>query len=129
MNTETPLIDFAPKAAAVIIKCQQILAEYVVPDSGITDSECINRLLEILDDQELVKGMKFLDDYATLKSTGITDRNGIEINEGDSLLLEFGTTKLKGIAKQYPDGEWQIYKDEGNHVGILNNRELITVLR
>lgn len=53
--TETPLIDFAPKAVATIIKCQNILAEYIVPDSGITDHECINRLLEVLDNQDLVR--------------------------------------------------------------------------
>ena len=53
--TETPMIDFTPKAITIIIKCQKILAEYIVPDSGITDHECINRLLEVLDNQDLVR--------------------------------------------------------------------------
>ena len=48
-------MEFAPKAVATIIRCQQVLAEYIVPDSGISEHECIKRLLGILDDQTLVK--------------------------------------------------------------------------
>lgn len=60
METETPLIDFAPKAVATISLCQNILADYINPESKITDSECINMLLEVLDNQELVKQMRSL---------------------------------------------------------------------
>jgi len=58
---KTSLIDFAPKAIATLITCQNILAEYIVPDSGITPEDCINKLLHFLDNQELVKQMKELE--------------------------------------------------------------------
>lgn len=57
-KTGSALADFAPKAFKTIEKCQDILAEYVVPDSGISDHECINRLLGVLDNQELVREMR-----------------------------------------------------------------------
>ncbi len=56
--SETPLIDLSPKLFGVVTKCQNILAEYIVPDSGITDHECINKLLEILDNEKLVIEMR-----------------------------------------------------------------------
>jgi len=59
-STQTPLIDFAPKAVATVILCQEILAKYIVPDSGISDSECINQLIGVLDNKELVAEMKKL---------------------------------------------------------------------
>lgn len=37
---------------------QDVLAEYIVPDSGIPEMECVNRLLSILDDQRLVRIMR-----------------------------------------------------------------------
>lgn len=37
------------KLAKVITDAQDILATYIVPDSGISDHECINRLLGLLD--------------------------------------------------------------------------------
>lgn len=36
----------------VVLKAQSILAEYIVPDSGISDHECICRLLGLLDGPE-----------------------------------------------------------------------------
>ena len=53
--TETPIIDVVPKALTAIILSQRVLAKYIIPDSGISEHECINQLLEILDDKELVK--------------------------------------------------------------------------
>lgn len=44
-------------ATEAVRKAQDILAEYIVPDSGITDVECVNRLLGVLDDQRLVAAM------------------------------------------------------------------------
>ena len=38
----------------VIIKCQSLLAEYLPPDSDITDEQIIRALLGILDDRDLV---------------------------------------------------------------------------
>jgi len=58
---KTPLIDFAPKAISTLIACQNILAEYIVPDSGITPEDCINKLLHLLDNRELIKQMKELE--------------------------------------------------------------------
>lgn len=48
MKIET--LDSTPES--VIRKAQDILAEYIVPDSGISDRECINRLLGLLDGSE-----------------------------------------------------------------------------
>lgn len=42
----------------VIKKAQAILAEYIVPDSGISDHECINRLLGLLDGPEAREALK-----------------------------------------------------------------------
>ena len=52
------MIDFAPKAIATIKECQDILSEYIVPNSGISDHECINRLLGVLDDKRVVIPMR-----------------------------------------------------------------------
>lgn len=40
------------KVVAIIKKAQEILAAYIVPDSGISDHECINQLLGLLDGPE-----------------------------------------------------------------------------
>ena len=39
-------------------QAQDVLAEYIVPDSGISDTECVNSLLGILDHQDLVRAMR-----------------------------------------------------------------------
>lgn len=33
---------------------QAILAEWIVPDSGISDHECLNRILAVTDDRDLL---------------------------------------------------------------------------
>lgn len=58
METQTPLIDLSPKLFTTIKKAQDALAKWIVPNSGITDSEVLGELLGILDSQELVKKMR-----------------------------------------------------------------------
>ena len=41
-----------------VLEAQRILAEYIVPDSGISYHECINRLLGVLDNKNLVRALK-----------------------------------------------------------------------
>ena len=50
-------------------KCQTILAKWIVPDSGISDKDCLTELLGVLDDQSLVRYMRTIE--ANLK-----DKNG-----------------------------------------------------
>lgn len=129
---KTPVIDCGPAAISAIISCQKILANYILPNSGTTEKECINQLMEILDDRELVESInRALDSLksSSPKPTGEKDKNGADIFEGDGLSLQIETIRIVGIAK-YSDvnGEWEVWKDEGNHVGIANNRHLITKL-
>lgn len=42
-------------------KCQTILAKWIVPDSGISDKDCLTELLGVLDDQSLVKYMRTIE--------------------------------------------------------------------
>lgn len=39
-------------------KAQNVLAKWIIPDSGMSDHEALNELLGILDDSALVKQMK-----------------------------------------------------------------------
>ena len=64
----------------------------------------------------------------TRKSTGITDQNGKEIFENDDLILRFESIELRGRARLADDGDWQLYKDEGNYVSIRHNRSRISIL-
>lgn len=65
-----------------------------------------------------------------MSTTNIQDKFGTTINDGDSLLLEYETIKMKGIAKWSEESnEWELYKDEGNHVGIEHNKERISVIK
>ena len=57
-KSETPLMDLAPKMFTTIKSAQEALAKWIVPNSGITDSEVISELLGILDTQELVSKMR-----------------------------------------------------------------------
>jgi len=42
-------------------KCQAILAKWIVPESGITDSDCLTELLGVLDDKSLIKYMETIE--------------------------------------------------------------------
>ena len=60
-----------------------------------------------------------------MKTTGIKDRKGNEIFDGDDLLLLFGNISIKGIAKKDSNGEWELYKDDNNHIDLEHNKERI----
>lgn len=55
-----PLFDKADELTIAITKCQDILAEYILPDSTTSKDDVINGLLGILDDRRLVKLMRDL---------------------------------------------------------------------
>jgi len=59
-------------------------------------------------------------------NTGMKDSIGREIKEGDKLILDFYTIHLEWVAK-FIDGQWQLYKDEGNHVPIDTQKSKIIV--
>lgn len=42
-------------------QCQNILAKWIVPDSGISDKDCLTDLLGVLDDQSLVRYMRTIE--------------------------------------------------------------------
>lgn len=66
---------------------------------------------------------------APRQSTDLTDKNGNEIFAGDPLFLKYESVELKGIARYCTESrEWEIYKDEGNHVGISRNRQYIEIV-
>lgn len=48
-------------------QAQDILADYIVPDSGVSDFDCVNQLLGVLDRQDLVRTMRL---RAQPKETG-----------------------------------------------------------
>lgn len=60
-QSETPLIDLAPKLFDAIRRAQAALAEWAVPESGITDAIVLQNLLGILDNQELVAAMQIVE--------------------------------------------------------------------
>jgi hypothetical protein len=60
------LLKHAQDMHEALKKSQNILAEWIVPDSKITDEQCLNKLLEILDDESLIltmdeSSLKFID--------------------------------------------------------------------
>ncbi len=44
-----------------IKQCQNLLAEWIVPDSKTNDADCLNKLLGILDDKSLVIYIKTIE--------------------------------------------------------------------
>lgn len=55
---ETPLMDLTPKLFATVTSCQNVLAEWILPDSKTSDVQALRKLLDILDNKELVSKMK-----------------------------------------------------------------------
>lgn len=42
-------------AEEIIVQAQEILAAYMVPNSGVSDRDCLNRLLDVLDGPEAIE--------------------------------------------------------------------------
>lgn len=42
-------------------QCQKVLAEWIVPDSKTNDADCLNKLLEIVDNKSLVQYMNTIE--------------------------------------------------------------------
>lgn len=47
-------VNYAEVFATAIKKSQQVLAEFILPDSQISEAETVGNLLNILDDRKLV---------------------------------------------------------------------------
>lgn len=115
MNTTEKLNELAPLLFTKITECQNIVAEWILPDSKMTDSECLNLLLGHLDNGELVKRMreveiKKLEEIFYPESPNIA-RITYEENS-NTLELEF---KENGNVYQYfdvPKGTWEQIKSE-----------------
>jgi len=71
------------KTFTAVRDSQKILAEYIVPNSGISDHNVISRLLGVLDSQDLVKHMKGHKIITVLNVIGEGFNTKLECQEAD----------------------------------------------
>lgn len=70
----------------------------------------------------------FVYEVLRLKRTGLKDTGGKEFFEGDKVRLDFETVHMEGIVRRTESGEWELYQDDANHVGLLHNQGRIRKL-
>lgn len=76
---------------------QKILAEYIVPDSGISDRDVISSLLGVLDDRELVKHTQRLEESPN-KAVDMRDVEEINSEVYRALHQPYGDSKFPGLS-------------------------------
>lgn len=58
LDKALPLASSSGSVAIIAVKCcQQILTDYLPPDSPIDEIKCISQLLQVLDDKRVVRAM------------------------------------------------------------------------
>lgn len=85
--------DVASATYRAVEQAQDVLAEYIVPDSGISDTECVNRLLGILDHQDLVRAMR-------ASPASPSPATGVRVNEDVQRGIDWLRGKLGSVDPQ-----------------------------
>lgn len=88
-----------PGLVKIITDAQDVLAEYIVPDSGISDFDCVNRLLGVLDDQSNVR---FVRNVQAALSQSPTHRN--KQTGAEYVLIGFSVMRADWFTAPYPHG-------------------------